>query len=257
MPSRPPNQRGGKRKVIARRNRQTTTERGYGWFWQQLRRLVLADEPLCRMCWEDGGLVVPAQEVDHIDGDSHNNERDNLRPLCTACHLQRTARDQAFGNVMWRPDWLKPSTIPLVMICGAPASGKSYYVHEHRGVRDLVIDLDVIAAGMAASTLHGWDRGMYLRLAIRKRNEMLGDIGRDTARWPAAWLIVSEAKAEHRQWWADTLKPERIVVMETSPELCRQRVVEDPLRPRDRTQEAITRWWQDYSRRTGDEIVKD
>ena len=73
----------------------TTTERGYGWHWQQLRLVVLRDEPLCRFCHERG-LTVAAQEVDHIDGDSHNNERDNLRPLCRLCHLQRTAKDQAF-----------------------------------------------------------------------------------------------------------------------------------------------------------------
>ena len=46
-------------------------------------------------------------------------------------------------------------------------------MHQHRGVRDLIIDLDVIAAGMAASTLHGWDRGRYLAPAMRQRNEML------------------------------------------------------------------------------------
>lgn len=73
----------------------TTTERGYGWHWQQLRLVVLHEEPLCRFC-KTKGVIVAAEEVDHIDGDSHNNERDNLRPLCRLCHLQRTAKDQAF-----------------------------------------------------------------------------------------------------------------------------------------------------------------
>lgn len=260
MPSKPPNQRRGarlpRRAIVRSGTEQTTTERGYGWLWQQLRKLVLAEEPLCRMCWEDGGLVVAATEVDHIDGDSHHNDRENLRPLCHTCHLQRTARDQAFGKIMWRPEWLKPSAIPLTIVCGPPASGKSTYVREQKAPRDLVIDLDVIAAGMAASTLHGWDRDRYLRPAIRHRNEMLGDIARPSARWPRAWLILSEARAQYRQWWHDHLQPDRIVVLETCPDVCLARVREDPLRPRDRAQDGIMRWWQEYSRRPGDVVYR-
>jgi len=71
--------------------------RGYGRRWRKVRLAALAREPLCRMCGEAGRLM-PANEVDHIDGDSGNNREDNLRPLCKSCHSGRTARDQAFGR---------------------------------------------------------------------------------------------------------------------------------------------------------------
>jgi 5-methylcytosine-specific restriction protein A len=231
----------------------TTTARGYGWQWQKLRLVVMQQEPLCRFC-KDRGLVRPAEEVDHIDGNSHNNDRDNLRPLCRTCHLQRTARDQAFGKYQWRPDWLRPSTIPLTIVCGAPASGKTTYVQRHRNNADLVIDLDVIASGLAGAPLHGWDRERWLTPAIRARNEMLGDIGRPTDRWPRAWLIISEPKPDNRQWWADRMKPGRIVVLETPPAECIVRARRDSDRRMDRTIEAIGRWWSEYERREGDEI---
>lgn len=61
------------------------------------RPAALAREPLCRMCKEHG-LVTAATEVDHIDGNSRNNDPDNLRSLCKPCHSGRTARDQGFAR---------------------------------------------------------------------------------------------------------------------------------------------------------------
>ena len=62
--------------------------------WRRIRAIVLADNPLCVKC-ERLGRVVPATDVDHIDGDSHNNERDNLQALCRSCHTRKTNREQA------------------------------------------------------------------------------------------------------------------------------------------------------------------
>jgi 5-methylcytosine-specific restriction endonuclease McrA len=82
--------------------RGNSAARGYGHAWRQTRLIVLGQEPLCRFCNEAGRLTA-ATEVDHIDGNSRNNVRDNLRPLCKPCHSQRTARDQAFGRASGRP----------------------------------------------------------------------------------------------------------------------------------------------------------
>lgn len=231
----------------------TTTQRGYGAAWRKVRRVVLDDEPLCRFCY-DKGLIVKADEVDHIDGDSFNNDRDNLRPLCRPCHLLRTARDQAFGKYQFRPEWLRPASLPVTVVCGAPCSGKSTYVARRAKPADLVIDLDVIASTIAESGLHDWDR-KWLGPAIRERNRLLGELTK-RPRWSRAWLILSESKAERRQWWADTFKPERIVVLETPPAVCMARAKADG-RKADATREAIGKWWSSYSRRDGDEVVRD
>lgn len=77
--------------------RGSSSARGYGYQWQKLRLTILADEPLCRTC-DAADRTTAATEVDHIDGDSANNDRANLRPLCKPCHSARTARDQAFGR---------------------------------------------------------------------------------------------------------------------------------------------------------------
>lgn len=77
--------------------RPSSTARGYDRRWRKIRNKVLDAEPICRFC-SDLGKVTPAEHVDHIDGDSRNNDSSNLRPLCASCHNARTARDQGFGR---------------------------------------------------------------------------------------------------------------------------------------------------------------
>ena len=60
--------------------------------WQRLRAAVLGREPLCRHC-AARGLVVPATDVDHMNG-ADDNRLESLQPLCHECHSRKTARDQ-------------------------------------------------------------------------------------------------------------------------------------------------------------------
>ena len=53
--------------------------------WRRLRRYVLDREPLCRRCHSEGRITA-ANTVDHINGDSYNNDYSNLQPLCAKCH---------------------------------------------------------------------------------------------------------------------------------------------------------------------------
>ena len=79
----------------ARREREgSNEERGYGWRWQQWRRMILAEEPLCRICTA-GGLTVLATDVDHILPKSKGgtDDRSNLQPLCHECHSRKTMNE--------------------------------------------------------------------------------------------------------------------------------------------------------------------
>lgn len=66
--------------------------------WRRLREMVLLrDNYTCADCKR---LVVGKEaHVDHIDGDSHNQQLSNLACRCINCHSAKTAReDRGFGN---------------------------------------------------------------------------------------------------------------------------------------------------------------
>ncbi len=85
------------RPAANRRHPRTTTERGYGWDWQQLRANVLRQQPLCKDC-EAKGMVTPATEVHHVTKIKHRPdmrmEVENLMTLCGRCHDERTAKGE-------------------------------------------------------------------------------------------------------------------------------------------------------------------
>lgn len=270
MASRPPSA-AARRQPVAQRaavkreqdaRRGSSTSRGYGADWRRLRDAFLKKHPLCLFC-DDVGLITEATVVDHIISFAERPdlrlEWSNLRSLCKECHDRRTARDQAFGGrgARW-PDWLRPSAVPLTIVCGPPASGKSTLVWDRAKPGDLILDLDDIAADLSGQRSHSWS-SEWLAPALRERNELLGRLSRSSCPWPAAWLIVSEPKAERRQWWWSTMKPEQIIVMETSIDRCMARIRADAERAERRAvwDAAVTKWWSRYERRAGDVVATD
>ena len=53
------------------------------------KRIILEQKEMCLKCgindWEGNPITL---ELDHIDGNNMNNNRDNLRGLCPNCHSQ-------------------------------------------------------------------------------------------------------------------------------------------------------------------------
>ena len=61
--------------------------------WRDLRKLVLTEEPRCRVCG------APASHVDHkthgADWRDHFFDRENLQALCAPCHNHKSAKERA------------------------------------------------------------------------------------------------------------------------------------------------------------------
>lgn len=84
--------------------RESSTQRGYSYKWQQARKGFLAKHPLCTEC-ERQGRITAATDLDHII--PHKGDKDafwtrsNWQALCHPCHSRKTAtEDGGWGNTI-------------------------------------------------------------------------------------------------------------------------------------------------------------
>lgn len=74
-----------------------TSERGYGWWWQNARLQFLAENPICVECLKTG-RTEPAAVVDHIvphKGDERLlKDRSNWQALCKRHHNEKTGHGE-------------------------------------------------------------------------------------------------------------------------------------------------------------------
>lgn len=69
--------------------RPSAAERGYDDAWRDLRKIILARDPVCTICY---GEV--STDVDHLVSRARGgtNHPLNLRGLCHSCHSRKTAQ---------------------------------------------------------------------------------------------------------------------------------------------------------------------
>ena len=192
--------------------------------WQKLRWLVLVrDNFTCKLCENvlaDTSKLVADHIKEHKGDERLFWNEDNLQSLCKRCHdSEKQSIERSGRKASFHPKWMRPSQIPLTIVCGPPASGKSTFVSSVASADDLVIDVDAIAAQMSGQSTHSWDRRRWLNPALRQRNEMLGSLSR-RPQHNAAWFIVSEPRAANRGWWVRKIKPVNVIVLEVAEPLC-------------------------------------
>lgn len=84
--------------VPKKRHKQKTTERGYGWDWQQLSLRYRTQHPLCERCYKANRLK-PADHVHHRvpinEAPELRMDITNLMSLCEECHRAIHAEERA------------------------------------------------------------------------------------------------------------------------------------------------------------------
>lgn len=129
--------------------------------------------------------------------------------------------------------------MPLIVVCGPPAAGKSSYVQAHAKAADIVIDLDVITRALSGPGAPQWNQDpTILRVAHRARFAAIEEAIalRDKV---TTWLIHTnpspKALVKYKRVEA------RIVTVDPGQDIVMQRI--DAMR--DPTMRAVaTRWYR-------------
>jgi hypothetical protein len=181
--------------------------------------------PLCAECQRQG-ITKLTDEIDHIIPLTEGGEDvdGNCQGLCFDHHAEKSAREGNIHAAANHPEWLRPSSIPLTIVSGPPASGKTTYVNASADAYDTIICLDTILTELKPTYQH-WTRSLdptLLNRAIRLRNARLSNLAH--ARSGRAWFIVSAPTQGERDWWQGKLGGE-VILLHPGVEECKRRAI--------------------------------
>ena len=246
-------------------NRGTRHERGYGNEWVKLRLIILSrDRYLCQTC-ERAGRTRQADAVDHVTPKAlgGTDDHDNLSSICNECHKTKTDQEasdvharnagRSIGADGWPtndrpikrwpysiPRGVMPSAIPVVLVCGPPASGKTTYAKANSRPCDIIVDLDELRVSAGGEM---WARDPTVdRKAFALRNNIIHSLARQTE--GVCYLIVTALSKDERWNWCKALGNVTLAVMPATEAQCIERIRAEPARAKAAVSqiEAVRAW---------------
>lgn len=207
--------------------------------WQKAREAALMrDHYMCQICH-----AAPAEEVHHTieltprninDPDIALNP-DRLVSLCRDCHFKEHRKKRIENSrkslrvrmvddhgVYFDEDGM-PQKRKIYFVWGAPASGKSTYVSEHKQDGDIIVDLDRIKWAIGG---YGYDNSLGLALDIRDHIYDLIEQEDTKLDARAVWVIETAPRKAEREETIAKLKATEVHI-DTDIETCITRARRD------------------------------
>ena len=202
----------------------------------------------------------PGEEVHHIEWLKPANindpnitiGEDNLILLCKDCHFNKHKESNPLAKNFKKKKKLTNCgtyfdeegnfcECKTYIVYGAPASGKSTYVKEHKKEGDLVVDLDLIMQAISMEDKSNIPDNL-LDVAIGIRDYIYKRIEDKTVDSKNIWVIGTLPNKKQREELMIRLNAEMIFISATIDE-CISRANKDPDRKDKALQEAIIENW--------------
>lgn len=206
--------------------------------WKKLRRMYLESQNyICERC---GKPATICHHKEYITASNINDIEvtlnfDNLEALCQECHnkehkhnFQGKKQRQGFGVAFdENGNLIKKSDVFIVF--GAPGSGKTYYVKQHKLKSDLVLDLDYICAALMLEEEIYLNHDSILSVALQVRETIYKCVEKRQGKWTRCWIITSMSDEVLIKALAIRLKAE-IIKIDTPLEQCIKNIQQDERR---------------------------
>ena len=213
--------------------------------WQSCRQGYIAhriskDGGICEHCGESLGYIVHHKDEitsTNIHDPTITLNHENLEYVCKGCHDDMHGNAFA-GTAMEHNFSADGQPIPkakVIIVYGAPASGKTRWVENNKDPGDMVLDLDEIRRACHGS----------LRDALNKRDELYANIqtGKITGK---IYVIETAARKNRREYLKHKLNGELVFIKSTKQD-CLNRAMADPNRHDKQTQRyIIEKWFKEY-----------
>ncbi len=130
----------------------------------------------------------------------------------------------------------------VFIIDGAPGSGKSTYVQNHRGAGDIVVDLDLLAAALQGETNPHPSYETVMDAVISSREAIYSSIQNRKGSWSSAYIITSDPNRGKVEKLAARLGG-KVVTMATPESQCIEQINNDSTRSNPQKDIALARRW--------------
>lgn len=117
----------------------------------------------------------------------------------------------------------------VIVVNGAPGSGKTHFVKRHIQPKDIALDLDYIIAALALDDKLYGDRTPQLDVALALREALFTEVEARRGAWETAYIITAEKDRQKVQALVNRLDAE-LVMIDATPEQCKAHIQSDPRR---------------------------
>lgn len=168
---------------------------------------------------------------------------DNVECVHFKCHNQIHDRWQG-GNNGWRPPTKK-----VHIVYGPPCGGKSSWVNNVAGKRDLIVDMDKIWQCVTVDGEKRCEKPDALKSVVFDiRDKMYDIIKYRSGKWWNAYIITGGAMKGDRDRLVNRVGADDCILIDTQKDICIERVEEKYIdkEVREKYIEYIERWFEQY-----------